>query len=169
VTRLSYGLVRADNVGVGHDERKVTRERHARIRGHDRDLRRRRHLYYLQRTFQPRQPSFSFSFFQRGKKDRRLTLFGKVLTWRDGTNAGKSDVDERRGGKSRQELGDEFCVGEMGCDGCDAQGSIAGGLGINEGAQERKSDGGCEEQHGGRRLGRKKVADRFKVQKTENT
>ena len=67
------------------------------------------------------------------------------MAWRDGANARKSDVYEGRGGKRRQELGDELCIGEMGFDGYNAQGGVVGGLGINEGAQERKSDGGCEE------------------------
>ena len=134
MTRLSRRLVRADNVCVGHDERKVTRERHARIRGYDRDLWRRRHLYKNE-SQSAIIPFFSFLFSSgRGEERRgkRLTLPGKVLTWLDGTDAGKSDVHEGRGDKSRQELGDEFCIGEMGFDGYDAQGGVVGGLGINE-------------------------------------
>jgi hypothetical protein len=69
VTRLSYRFIRADNVGVGHDERKVTRERHARIRGYDRDLWRRRTSIIS--NIPARQPSF---FFFLAEEKRRLTL-----------------------------------------------------------------------------------------------
>ena len=44
VPRLSGGLIRADNVGVGHDEGIVPGEGHARVRGNDRELWRRGHL-----------------------------------------------------------------------------------------------------------------------------
>ena len=44
MTRLSIGLIRADYVGVRHDEGIVPREGHARVRGDDRELRRRGHL-----------------------------------------------------------------------------------------------------------------------------
>lgn len=46
MARLPDRLVRSDDVGVGHDERKVTRERVAAAagRGGDSELRRGRHL-----------------------------------------------------------------------------------------------------------------------------
>jgi hypothetical protein len=37
----------------------------------------------------------------------------------------------------------------MSLDGGDFDGGIIRGLGMNEGTQERKSDGGSEEEHGG--------------------
>lgn len=80
---------------------------------------------------------------------RRLTRHGKVLTGRDGADAREGNRHEGRGIKSRQELGDDLGIGEMGFNGGDAQGSVVGSLGINEGAQERKSDCGCEEKHSG--------------------
>ena len=63
MTRLSHSLIRANNVGVGHDERKVTRERHARIPGYDRELWRRRHLYLVKKENIPPVSHLSFFFF----------------------------------------------------------------------------------------------------------
>lgn len=53
VTRLSNGLVRADNVGVGHDEGIVPGEGHAGVRGDDRELWRRGHLCETNRSVSP--------------------------------------------------------------------------------------------------------------------
>ena len=91
-----------------------------------------------------------FSFFLLAEEKRgRLTLSGKVLTWRDGADAGKRDVHDGRGDKGLQEVGGKSCIGEMGLDGHDVQRGVAGGLGINECGQERKNDCGCEDQHDG--------------------
>ena len=81
-----------------------------------------------------------------------LTLHREVLAGRDGADAGEGDGHDGRRGKGRQKRGDEVGIGEMGLDGRDAKSGVVGGLGINEGAQERKSEGGCEEKHGERRV-----------------
>lgn len=151
VTRLSHRLVRADNVGVSHDESEVPGEGHARIRCDDGELWLRGHLCRQTKSVSRLQQR------EKGRKkrsewggdERRLTLLGEVLTWGDGAHAGEVDGHDGRGDKGRQEGRDEASIGKMGFDGCDAQGGVVGGLGINEGAQERKSDGGCEEKHDG--------------------
>ena len=76
-----------------------------------------------------------------------LTRHGEVLTGRDVANTREVDVHEGRGIKSRNELRDEFGIGKMGFYSGDAQASVVGRLGINEGAQERKSDCGSEKKH----------------------
>ena len=85
----------------------------------------------------------------RERERERLTLGGEVLTWRDGADAGEGDSQDGRGIKSREEVWDELCIGKMGFDSSDLQGSAVGSLGINEGTQERKSDSGGEKKHGG--------------------
>jgi len=78
-----------------------------------------------------------------------LTLFGQVLAWRDGTDTGERDGHDGGGSEGREEGGDEVGIGEMSFDSGDAKGGVVGGLGINEGAQERKSESGGEEEHDG--------------------
>jgi len=121
VARLPDRLIRADDVGVSHDERKVPRERTAAGGcGHDGDFGCGGHL-----------------------------LFGQVLAWRDGADTGEGDGHDGGGSEGREEGGDEVSIGEMSLDSSDAKGGVIGGLGINEGAQERKSESGGEEEHGG--------------------
>lgn len=78
-----------------------------------------------------------------------LTRHGQVLAWRDGADTGEGDGHEGSGCEGRQEGGDEVGIGEMSLDSGDAEGGVVCGLGINEGAQERKSESGCEEEHDG--------------------
>jgi len=152
VARLLCRLVRADDVRVRHHERKVPRER--RGGGDDGKIRRGGHLCQKEKKKQAskkKSPKIRYTL-SRGRGRRTLTLHREVLAGRDGADAGEGDGHDGRRGKGRQKRGDEVGIGEMGLDGRDAKSGVVGGLGINEGAQERKSEGGCEEKHGERRV-----------------
>lgn len=76
------------------------------------------------------------------------TVFCKALARRNNTNARKVDGHEGRGIESREERRDKAGIGKVGLNGRNTNSSVVGGLGINEGAQEVKSEAGGKEEHG---------------------
>lgn len=78
-----------------------------------------------------------------------LTRDRKILTGRDDANTGKVNGHEGRGVEGRKEGRDDQSICEMSLDSGDAECGTIGGLGVNEGAQERKSECSWDEEHGG--------------------
>jgi hypothetical protein len=148
VARLPFRLVRADDVGVGHDNRAVTaRQRHAAICGDDREL------WLVGRLYKrvARQSAVTRCGRNNNKKrfSMRLTLCRKVLTRLYLADTGKDGGQKAKRREGRQKVGDEFSIGKMGLDSGNAEGGVVRSLSINEGAQERKSEGRCKEKHDG--------------------
>jgi hypothetical protein len=76
-----------------------------------------------------------------------LTVLCEVLSRRDGTDARKGDGHEGRGIESRKKGRNNASTLKVRLYGEDAKPSVIGGLGLNEGAQEAKSEAGRENEH----------------------
>lgn len=88
------------------------------------------------------------------------TIFCEVLARRDSTDARIGDGHEGRRIESREEGRNDVSTSKVGLNGRNANSSVVAGLGINEGAQEVKSEAGGKKEHGGTGL-RYVVANRY--------
>lgn len=69
------------------------------------------------------------------------TVLCEVLSRRDSTDARKSDIHDTRGIESREKVRNDVSTGKVRLDGGDVDSNAIGVLGLNEGAQEVKSEG----------------------------
>lgn len=81
------------------------------------------------------------------KKWKMRTVFCEVLARRDGTKARKGDGHDGRGDERREKGRNEASTGKVGLNGGDANSIVIAGLGVNEGAQEVKSEAGGKKKH----------------------
>ena len=132
VARLPGRLVRSDNIGISHDEGKVALERHAAVRSDDGNLWGRSHLC----------PTVSILGVMNLWFKRVRTVFCKILAWSDITDARKVDGHDGGGIERREKGRNDVSTGEVSLNGGNFESCVIGRLGLNEGAQEVKSEGG---------------------------
>ena len=68
------------------------------------------------------------------------TVLCEILSRSDSTDARKSDVHDAKGTERREKVRYDVSTLKVRLDGGDIKRSIIGGLGLNEGAQEVKSE-----------------------------